>query len=181
MGRDAGRDRAALELAAALRLLGAQATIFHVALAERFGLGGSDLRCLAFLRENAPVTAGRLAEITGLTTGAVTGMIDRLERAGFARRTEDPNDRRRVLVEPTKGKDSALDQEFAPLMRATRDCFEKYSEKELRAFAAFIRDALPAFREVTKSVSGAHGEQPRVERAAKAASSSRPRRVARGR
>ena len=150
MGRNVKREKAALELAGALRLLGEQTTIFHVALAERMGHGGSDLRCLAFVRDHAPVTAGRLAEVTGLTTGAVTGMIDRLERAGFVRRTEDPDDRRRVLVEPAGGKDPLLNQAFAPLLRATLRYLGKYSEKDLRKFTEFVKGALPLFQAVTR-------------------------------
>jgi len=69
------------------------------AVAEAIGLNRTDMRCLDVIQREGPVPAGRLADETGLTTGAITTVLDRLERAGFARRTRDPADRRRVLVE----------------------------------------------------------------------------------
>jgi DNA-binding MarR family transcriptional regulator len=65
------------------------------------GVNRTDGRCLDVIDREGPVAAGRLAEASGLTTAAVTAVIDRLERAGYARRVGDPNDRRRVLVELT--------------------------------------------------------------------------------
>ena len=65
------------------------------------GINRTDGRCLDIIDREGPVAAGRLAEASGLTTAAVTAIIDRLERAGYARRVGDPKDRRRVLVELT--------------------------------------------------------------------------------
>src|SRR6185295_6821014 len=74
--------------------------LFQQAIADRLGLNTTDLMCLSFLSDTEPLTAGQLAEATGLTTGSVTVMIDRLEKAGYAQREKDPTDRRRVLVRP---------------------------------------------------------------------------------
>src|SRR3979490_3402685 len=74
---------------------------FDQAVADAIGLNRTDMRCLDVLSREGPVTAGRLAEATGLTSGAMTTALDRLERAGYARRTRDATDRRRVLVEAT--------------------------------------------------------------------------------
>ncbi len=68
--------------------------------AKRVGLGPSDSQLLGLLRLDGPLTPGRLAELTGLTTGTVTGVLDRLERGGFVRRERDPADRRKVVVTP---------------------------------------------------------------------------------
>src|ERR671932_2430246 len=76
---------------------------FDQAVADALGVNRTDMRCIDVLEREGPVTAGRLAEATGLTTGAITTVIDRLERAGMARRTRDPDDRRRVLVELDPG------------------------------------------------------------------------------
>ena len=65
------------------------------------GINRTDGRCMDVIDREGPVSAGRLAEASGLTTAAVTAVIDRLEKAGYARRLGDPNDRRRVLVELT--------------------------------------------------------------------------------
>ena len=68
---------------------------------KALGINRTDGRCLDVIDREGPVAAGRLAEASGLTTAAVTAVIDRLEKAGYARRVGDPNDRRRVLVELT--------------------------------------------------------------------------------
>jgi DNA-binding MarR family transcriptional regulator len=73
--------------------------LFHSAIADRLGVSATDVKCYSILRQTGPITAGDLAERTGLTTGAITGVIDRLERAELARRVRDPHDRRRIVVE----------------------------------------------------------------------------------
>ncbi|NQV79186.1 MAG: MarR family transcriptional regulator [Alphaproteobacteria bacterium] len=81
-----------------MRRSGAQGSLFSQAIAARVGISASDFECLDLVILEGAVTPGRLAEASGLTTGAITGVIDRLERAGFVRRDPDPTDRRRVLV-----------------------------------------------------------------------------------
>jgi DNA-binding MarR family transcriptional regulator len=63
-------------------------------------MGPNDLKCAELLVRSGPMTAGQLARATGLTTGAITGIVDRLEQAGWARRSADPGDRRRVIIHP---------------------------------------------------------------------------------
>src|SRR5579863_9203972 len=90
------------ELIAALndefRQLTTVTILFHQAVADHLGMLVTDHKCADILLRAGPITAGELAERTGLTTGAITGVIDRLEKAGFARRAKDPNDRRRVII-----------------------------------------------------------------------------------
>src|SRR5690349_11753070 len=96
-------QRTALVTLLGHRLAGGQAiktVLYQHALADRLGLNVTDLLCLFFLRDTEALTAGQLAEATGLTTGSVTIMIDRLEAAGYVQREKDPTDRRRVLVRP---------------------------------------------------------------------------------
>src|SRR6476646_4089911 len=79
--------------------------LFHTAVAERLGLNPSDHKVADILAlEEGPVTPGRLAELTGLTTGAVTGVLDRLENAGFVAREPDPADRRRIILRLRPGR-----------------------------------------------------------------------------
>src|SRR5215213_10710033 len=73
--------------------------LFHAAIADRLGIGATDVKCYSILRQTGPITAGDLAERTSLTTGAITGVIDRLERAELVRRARDPQDRRRIVLE----------------------------------------------------------------------------------
>src|SRR5712672_4038437 len=86
------------ELENALRRSSAQGVIFGQTVAGRLGISSSDLECLDFLNLEGRVTAGRLAEVTGLTTGAITGVVDRLEKAGLVRRERDDHDRRKVFI-----------------------------------------------------------------------------------
>src|SRR5438309_4257603 len=86
------------ELEHALRRSSAQGVIFGQTVANVAGISSSDLECLDFLNLEGRVTAGRLAEMTGLTTGAITGVVDRLEKAGLVRRERDESDRRKVYI-----------------------------------------------------------------------------------
>src|SRR5687768_1898236 len=84
--------------------------LFHTRLAERMGLSPTDEKCLDLaVRARGPITAGKIVELSGLSTGAVTGVIDRLERAGYVRRVRDPHDRRKVLVEVTAADGGRVD------------------------------------------------------------------------
>ena len=86
------------------REISTETIMFHQAVADMLGLYITDHKCLDLIYRFGAMPAGRIAELTGLTTGAVTGIIDRLEKAGYVRRTNDPNDRRRTIVEPTRNK-----------------------------------------------------------------------------
>src|ERR1700737_4646543 len=94
------KARAALmeELEHAVRRSSAQGVIFGQTVAHRASISSSDLECLDFLNLEGRVTAGRLAEVTGLTAGAITGVVDRLEKAGLVRRERDENDRRQGYI-----------------------------------------------------------------------------------
>ena len=83
----------------AVRAFIANAILYNHQVAHRLGLGASDGQFMHLLQVHGPLTPGRLAELSGLTTGTVTGVIDRLENAGFVRRERDASDRRKVLVE----------------------------------------------------------------------------------
>lgn len=91
----------------------------HEAVATRLGLNPTDLLSLELLGTEEDVTPGRLAELMGLTTGAATGILDRLERAGYVRREADPSDRRRVLVRPDPERMAELEATYGRLMHRT--------------------------------------------------------------
>ncbi|MEV6618117.1 MarR family transcriptional regulator [Streptomyces sp. NPDC051051] len=93
------RSRLLGELSVVSRRYVAAFALFNQAVADRLGLHPTDLQCLNLLSlEREPVTAGRVAELTGLTTGSATRLVDRLEKAGYVVRERDAADRRRVLV-----------------------------------------------------------------------------------
>lgn len=146
-------DRAALitDVARALRRAGQHAVFFHHAAAEHLGLSAPDSRVLSYLQEAGAVPAGRLAAVTGLTTGAVTGMIDRLERAGAVRRETDPHDRRKVIVVPLAGTPGRAKAErvFAPLGKAFAALAARYSDAQLATVLDFVSRASEMMREQT--------------------------------
>jgi DNA-binding MarR family transcriptional regulator len=110
------------------------------AAADYMGINRTDLRCLDILdRHEKPITAGMLAEQSGLTTGAVTTVIDRLERAGLARRSQDPADRRRVLVGPTPEAKRLAAELYGGLVEESGPLFDRYGDDELRLLIGFLR------------------------------------------
>jgi DNA-binding MarR family transcriptional regulator len=98
MSRRADPGRA--HLARIARRHSTATVLYHHAVAERLGLGPSDHKCLDLLVQHGELTGSRLAAMTGLTTGAVTGVVNRLEAAGFLHRRPDPADGRRQLLRP---------------------------------------------------------------------------------
>lgn len=107
---------------------------------ERMGINRTDHRVLEILARKGPMTAGDLAAAGHLTTGAVTTVLDRLERAGYARRIRDTEDRRRVLVEQTRaGSETAL-QYYGPFMERSFDAMTNYTPEQLEAVRDFVRD-----------------------------------------
>jgi DNA-binding MarR family transcriptional regulator len=113
--------------------------VFSQAVADRLGITGSDLECLDFIVLRGGVaSAGELAEATGLTTGAVTGMIDRLEKAGVAKRDRDPNDRRKVLVRLMPAAEKRISPIYIPLQQAMQDLLSQYSDEQLTFLHEFM-------------------------------------------
>jgi DNA-binding MarR family transcriptional regulator len=105
------------------------------------GINGTDGRCLDILAQHGSLNAGELALHAQLTTGGLTAVIDRLERAGYARRTADPSDRRRVLVEITDRARELSWELFGPLAAASGPLLEHYSDEQLQMLAEFHRIA----------------------------------------
>ena len=126
-----------------LREMSTETILLHQAVADVLGLHITDHKCLDFLYRNGAMPAGRLAELTGLTTGAVTGIIDRLEVAGYVRRANDPKDRRRTIVEPTGNKklERKLEEIFTPLRERMHKLLSSYSDGQL----AFLLEAMTEF------------------------------------
>jgi len=131
----------------ATREVGTQVVLFSAAVADRIGLATNDVECLEILGDEGPLTVGRLAEWTGLSTGAATRMIDRLEQAGYVRRVADPADRRRVLVEPVAERMASLGALHDPIERALRAVITRFSEEQLRAIFDYLAANIDVARE----------------------------------
>jgi DNA-binding MarR family transcriptional regulator len=103
------------------------------------GVSDSEGMCIDILDREGPVTAGRLAQATGLTTGAITAVIDRLEEKGYARRFRDERDRRRVLVEPTKAVLDKAHELYAELGQAGYPVLTAMTREQLETIRDFER------------------------------------------
>jgi DNA-binding MarR family transcriptional regulator len=122
----------------AMRDASAQGVIHSQMVAERLSVNSTDLECLDFIVMRGPLTAGELAAATGLTTGAITGVIDRLEQAGFARRERDATDRRKVLVAFQPAAARRIMPLFKPMERASVAVLSTYTDKELAFLLEFL-------------------------------------------
>jgi DNA-binding MarR family transcriptional regulator len=114
------------------------AVLFHHAIAERLGLGPTDHKCLDLLRERGAMTGSELAAITGLTTGAITGVVGRLERAGYLRREPDPNDGRKQTLYPARERMGNLQEVLAPIRKDVAALLAGFDTHQLGAIAEFL-------------------------------------------
>ncbi len=128
------------ELINEVRMSQAATDRFDQAVADALGIHRTDMRCLDFLERNGGATAGQLADATGLTTGAITTVIDRLERAGLARRMPDASDRRRVLVEPTPEALARASGYYAEHIKQSERLYRRYTEEEMQLLLSFVRE-----------------------------------------
>ena len=134
-------------------------TAYDEALAARLGMNPTDLRCLELVAGEPGLAPGRLAELAGLTSGAITGVLDRLERQGDVTRRPDPADRRRIAVHPVKRHLAVLSAAVAPLDAAIDSVLGAYAEDERVTIAAFLRSAAEAVgAETERLVAETHGE-----------------------
>jgi DNA-binding MarR family transcriptional regulator len=133
------------------RDMSASSVMFHSVVAEKFGLTVTDWRAWDIVLRYGPLTAGRFAELTGLTPGAVTGLIDRLVKAGVVQRVKDAQDRRKVLVEATRSRpdQQAAGSLFAPMLQAAEKLYADYTDEQLRTIAEFMHRMAALLREQT--------------------------------
>jgi len=133
------------EIAAHLKTFAARVILHGLRASDALALAPIDLVCMCLLQLNGPATPGWLAEQTGLTTGAVTGMIDRLERAGYVSREPDPDDRRRVIVQPQLGRwDRDLQRRTSHRAPVSLTFLRDYTPDQLRTIGRFVADLATA-------------------------------------
>jgi DNA-binding MarR family transcriptional regulator len=125
----------------------------HEAIGRKAGLSGTDHKYLGFLIERGQMTAGELSTLTGLTTGAVTGLIDRLEKKKLVKRQAAADDRRKVIIEPNTERIMAL---FVPLYKEFREKTEKliasFSKNEIRVIETYLSKGVEIMNETTNRV-----------------------------
>ena len=139
------------------RELSTAVVAFHEAVGARLGVTAVDQRALALIAGKGPLSAGELAKEINLTPGAVTGVADRLERAGLVRREPDPGDRRRVVITAIPG---AFGQVFAGLSAAMAEMGARYSPEEQRVIGDWIARTVAVLKEQTRLLSEAGKPSP---------------------
>src|SRR6266851_2781948 len=111
--------------------------LFHHAVAERLGLGPTDHKCLDLLRERGAMAGSDLAAITGLTSGAITGVVARLEQAGYLRREPDPHDGRRQILHLALTP-AHIHDAIGPLRKDVAALLENFDAHQLTAITEFL-------------------------------------------
>jgi DNA-binding MarR family transcriptional regulator len=142
------------ELEEAMRRTSAQGVLYGQTVADIAGVSGSDLDCMDFLNLEGRMTAGRLAELTGLTTGAITGVVDRLEKAGFVRRERDETDRRKVFIATVPENTAHIGRLYGPMKDAMHKLWGSYSDDELELLLRFGKESYRSALEATAALKG---------------------------
>jgi DNA-binding MarR family transcriptional regulator len=132
--------------------------MFHTAVAARQGLSASEEKALDLLERSGPLTAGELARQSGLAPASVTGLINRLEQKGFARRIQHPSDRRSILVEADVERMYArVAPLFAEWARSLQELYAGYSDEQLEVILHFLTEAARRQQEATGHLTGDEG------------------------
>ncbi|WP_329252252.1 MarR family transcriptional regulator [Actinoallomurus sp. NBC_01490] len=149
-------DRARLieELGHQARVRTLWTVLLHNAIASRSGTNVTDMQCINLLQLRGPMTPGQLADAIFLTTGgAITAVIDRLEKAGMVRRRRDEEDRRRVIVEATEGAPTVeLSERFAPVAEAYGKLLDGYTDEQLTVILDYLSRTNEAAPEIIERV-----------------------------
>jgi len=138
------REHLLVSLDEAIRKVGAQAVLISDLVATRVGVNSTDLECLDLLQLAGPTTAGQVSAHSGLTTGATTAVIDRLERLGFVKRRRDEGDRRVVLVEVQDCCGPHIEPLYRRLAEGLLKVNARYTNRELEVVVRYLTDALEA-------------------------------------
>jgi DNA-binding MarR family transcriptional regulator len=133
------RDELIADVAAEMPRHAGAARRFHIAMSHQIGLGPADLACVSLLATEGPSSPSWLAEHLGFTTGAMTKMLDRLQRSGYVTRSADPHDRRRIIVTAVPAALADLAWRYDGMGKRMNDAVARYSASELAAILDFMR------------------------------------------
>jgi DNA-binding MarR family transcriptional regulator len=135
---DVGQEQLAERVSQAVLRFIAAVVLHNQAVAARVGLGASDAQVLSLLTVNGPMTPSQIASLTGLTTGSVTALLDRLERGDYVRRERDTKDRRKILVVPEEEGQQRLAQHYAGYGEHMQRVLARLTPRELQTIAEFL-------------------------------------------
>ncbi|MCP2283616.1 DNA-binding transcriptional regulator, MarR family [Promicromonospora umidemergens] len=133
--------------------------MFHEALGALMGLSAADHKALGVIRRDGPMSARELADRTGLTAGAVTGLVDRLERAGYARRARHETDRRQLVIEATAPASPQVQKALVEMQVAMAGVTEQFSVDELTVVARWVSLTTATMREQAAQVRTSQGPE----------------------
>jgi len=157
-----GRRRSVDELIAVFdretRRMGSVATLHNHAIADAVGLHPTDQECIDLLDWTGPLTAGEIGGHLGLSSGAVTGLLDRLEAGAWVRRERDPRDRRRVVVHLSTERGAELWPLYQPLAEAIETYRDALSRRDLRVVVEFLEFANETIAEATEHARSFRGD-----------------------
>jgi DNA-binding MarR family transcriptional regulator len=139
LDKTVSRHSLEVQIVESTRRVIANAILYSHQVAERLGLGASDAQFMTLLEVHGPLTPGQLAELTGLRTGTVSGVLDRLEGAGFIRRDRDPHDRRKVIVSRHEEEIARrVSPHYAPQAEGMVRLLHEYDDEQLALIADFL-------------------------------------------
>ncbi|MEJ9219279.1 MULTISPECIES: MarR family transcriptional regulator [Paenibacillus] len=136
-----------------MRRLGTRTVLYQQQVASSLGLYNNDFISIDILHEKGPITAGELSKLTGLTTGSVTALIDRLEKSGYVRRENDPKDRRKVIIVPLYEDKEEVSETYLKLYASMMDLASSYTEEELELITQFLGKASTVLEEQIQHLS----------------------------
>lgn len=135
------------------RLFSDATILMHEAIARKAGLTGTDHKYLGILIQKGAITAGEFAQLTGLTTGAVTGLVDRLEKKNLAKRQFDKDDRRKIMIVPeTENAMQLLGGTFAMLQSKIVGLISSFSDEEKAVIEKYLRSTIMVMNEMTNDL-----------------------------
>ena len=123
-----------------LQRYGMRSVLFQQNMAHKIGVSHTDLKSAEILNETGPITAGELSKITGLSTGSVTALINRLEKSGYVKRERDQLDGRRVMIAPIPERQEQIKSHYQSLSTATKELCSAYNEQELILINQFVEE-----------------------------------------
>ncbi|WP_419886759.1 MarR family winged helix-turn-helix transcriptional regulator [Paenibacillus sp. B-A-8] len=142
-----------------MRGLGSRTILCQQNVAASLGLYNNDFLSIDILHERGPITAGKLSKLTGLATGSVTALVDRLENNGFVRRQNDPCDRRKVIIVPLY-ENNEVGNVYLPLHAEMLKLASTYSDEELKLITQFLGKASTILEEQIHRLSSTTNNNP---------------------
>ena len=140
------------ELIYSLHKFGMRSVLFQQHMARKIGVVQTDLKTAEILKEKGPITAGELATITGLSTGAVTALIDRLEKSGYVKRVRHQTDRRKVMIVPIIERQEEIQSHYRALGDEAKSVCSVYSEEELTLVLKFVENMTGILEEESRKL-----------------------------